>query len=86
MQRAFPSPHESQFVCGLKLELSGMVADAPNDCHLATVTQLYGVHVRLALDGCVQEHESVIRVLDSPDLHPLGCAASNGGQVVPPKG
>lgn len=77
---------DSPFAVGRKLEVSGVPNGSLHDCHLATISQLFGVHIAVSFDGCPPGHEGAVIVLDSPELHPIGWAESKGARVVPPDG
>ena len=86
LQRVFPADTPSRFLAGMKLEVSGLVDGSPQDCHIVTVDKLFGLHLIMLIDGCAVDHDALVRIVDSPDMHPLGWAKSVGARVVPHKG
>ncbi|KAL4233031.1 Zinc ion binding [Mactra antiquata] len=77
------NPPKNEFVSGMKIE----AADPRNitSTCIATVISTVGCRLRLRLDGSDDKND-FWRLVDSPDLHPVGHSKKNGQLLQPPLG
>ena len=73
----------NEFLPGMKLEAQDP-RNITSTC-IATVIGFYGPRLRLRLDGSDNKND-FWRLVDHPDLKPVGWCEKNGGMLQPPLG
>ncbi|XP_072018257.1 polycomb protein SCMH1-like [Amphiura filiformis] len=77
------APPGNEFLPGMKLEAQDP-RNTTSTC-IATVIGFYGPRLRLRLDGSDNKND-FWRLVDHPDLKPVGWCEKNGGMLQPPLG